>query len=132
MYVIPALNRNHVINHQNPPPTPPFVKWRREKNHETSMSFPRKWESPTHPGTTKNKMPACASMTNNLAKTSSAPTARYFYLDSDCYRYSAPMGLLNTSSNWVACFSKHEMQYFFLSSFRRRWLFCASCKKDEG
>jgi len=57
MYVFPALNWNRVINHQNPPPTPPFVKWRGEKNHETSMSFPRKWESPTQPGNPKTRCP---------------------------------------------------------------------------
>jgi len=64
IHVIPALSRNHVINHQNPPPTPHFGKLRGEKDTiQTSMSFPRKWESPTKPGKTKNEMPAFASMT---------------------------------------------------------------------
>jgi len=57
MYVIPTMNRNHVINHQNPPPTPPFSKWRGEWNNEISMSFLRKQESPTQPGTTKTRCP---------------------------------------------------------------------------
>ena len=57
MYVILALNRNHVINQQNPPPTPPFCKWRGEKNNETSMSFLRKQESPTQPAQQKTRCP---------------------------------------------------------------------------
>jgi len=44
-----------VINHQYQPPTPPFGKWRGERNHETSMSFPRKWESPTQPRQNKKR-----------------------------------------------------------------------------
>jgi len=63
MYVISALNRNQVINHQNPPLTPPFGKWRGEKNHETSMSFLRTQEFPTR-----------------LESTGSAPTGRFFIL----------------------------------------------------
>jgi len=92
------------------------------------VSFPRKRESPTQPGTPKNEMPATAaahrfaSMTRNFCRftdtlTGYAPTGRFIIL---------LHVITDISPRWGD--RDQEQERVVLSSFWRRWRFCVFCK----
>jgi len=52
---------------EEPTPTPPFGKWRGEKNIKTSISFLHTQESPTQPDMTKTRCPLTPRRTSSRA-----------------------------------------------------------------